>query len=180
MFFCETDRLYFRAHEPPDEALFVAMHTDPEVRRFVGGSAWPVKKAVHRFHAEYLGQPTDIYGLWATILKSENKFIGSCGLRAPDGSHPPSLAFYLVRPYWGRGLASEAARCFVDLAFNRLSLERIAAEVQEGHRASEQILSKLGFQLASRETIPASGRVICHYELRHSRPPLVLGSDVTA
>ena len=158
----------------------MVMHTDPEVRRFVGGSAWPMEKAVHRFHTQYLGQPTHVYGLWATIFKSENKFIGSCGLRAPDGSHPASLAFYLVRPYWGRGLASEAARCFVDLAFNRLSLDRIAAEVQEGHGASEQILLKLGFEFASREAIPARGRVICHYELRNSRPPLVPGADVTA
>src|SRR6516164_54275 len=157
MFFLETARLRFRTHEPQDEPGFVAMHTDPEVRRFVGGSPWTVERAVHRFRAEYLGQPTHIFGLWATIFKSENKFIGSCGLRAPDGSHPSSLAFYLARPYWGRGLASEAARCFVDLAFHRLGLDRIAAEVQEGHRASEQILWKLGFRLASRETLPASG-----------------------
>lgn len=176
MFFCETARLGFRAHQSQDETLFVSMHTDPEVRRFVGGSAWPVQKAVHRFRREYLGQPTDTYGLWATVLKSGNKFIfiGSCGLREPEGAHSPSLAFYLARPYWGHGLASEAARCFVDLAFNRLNLDHIAAQVQQGHCASEHILSKLGFQLVSRETIPLNARVICHYELRGSCPPATL------
>jgi ribosomal-protein-alanine N-acetyltransferase len=169
MFFLETARLRFRTHEPQDEPGFVAMHTDPEVRRFVGGSPWTVERAVHRFRAEYLGEPTHTYGLWATIFKSENKFIGSCGLRAPDVSHPASLAFYLARPYWGRGLAREAADGFVNLAFGCLRLDRIAAEIEEGHGASERILSKLGFRLVSRESLPASARVICHYELGHSR-----------
>jgi ribosomal-protein-alanine N-acetyltransferase len=165
MFFFETPRLRFRTHEPQDESGFVAMHSDPEVRRFVGGSPWTVDRAVDRFRAEYLGQPTHSYGLWATIFKSENKFIGSCGLRAPDDGKPATLAFYLARPYWGRGLAGEAARGFVDLAFGRLRLERIAADVEEGHGASERILSKLGFRLVSRASLPASARVICHYEL---------------
>ena len=174
MFFCVTSRLGFRGHQPQDEAGFVAMHTDREVRRFVGGSAWSLQKAQARFREEYLAQPTETYGLWATVLRSEDTFIGSCGLRAPDGSHPPSLAFYLARPHWGRGLASEAARCFVDLAFHRLNLRCIAAEVQEGHRASERILSKLGFRLVSRENIAGASRVICHYELRDSSRPAPL------
>ena len=170
MFFCETDRLYFRAHEPRDEADFVCMHTDPEVRRFVGGAPWSLERARQRFREQYLGQPTHTYGLWATVLKSENTFIGSCGLRAPDGSHPPSLAFYLARPYWGRGLGSEAAACFVNVVFRRLNLDCIAAEVQEGHLASERILSKLCFQLVSREFIATSDRIICHYQLCNPHP----------
>jgi [ribosomal protein S5]-alanine N-acetyltransferase len=171
MNFLETYRLFFRVHQPLDEPDFVAMHTDPEVRRFVGGSAWPAEKAVERFRSQYLGQPSHTYGLWATVLKSEHRFIGSCGLRAPDGQHPPSLAFYLARPYWGCGLACEAARAFVGWAFGRLNLDRLAAEVQEGHQASVHILSKLGFRLVSRETIPASSRTICHYELVNPHGP---------
>jgi hypothetical protein len=54
MIFLETNRLLFRTHEPQDEADFIRMHTDPEVRRYVGGSAWPVEKAVARFRGSYL------------------------------------------------------------------------------------------------------------------------------
>ena len=39
MIFLETARLLFRTHEPGDKADFIAMHTDPEVRRYVGGQA---------------------------------------------------------------------------------------------------------------------------------------------
>ncbi len=68
MIFLETERLLFRSHEPQDEADFVAMHTDPEVRRYMGGQAWPLEKAQSRFRDEYLGRPTRTFCLWATIL----------------------------------------------------------------------------------------------------------------
>jgi hypothetical protein len=34
MIFLETERLLFRTHEAKDEADFVDMHTDSEVRRY--------------------------------------------------------------------------------------------------------------------------------------------------
>lgn len=37
--FFETTRLLFRSHEVRDEEEFIPMHTDPEVRRYVGGQA---------------------------------------------------------------------------------------------------------------------------------------------
>jgi len=37
--FFETTRLLFRSHEVRDEEEFIRMHTDPEVRRYVGGQA---------------------------------------------------------------------------------------------------------------------------------------------
>jgi len=71
----ETERLLFRSHESQDQQDFVQMHTDSEVRRFVGEQGWPLEKALGRFRNEYLGCPKHTYGLWATILKSEEKYI---------------------------------------------------------------------------------------------------------
>lgn len=163
MIFLETERLLFRSHEAEDEDDFVKMHTDPEVRRYVGGQAWPLEKAVHRFRREYLGQPTEIHGLWATVWKNEQKYVGCCGLRL--GADEASLGYYIARPYWGRGIASEASRAFIDVAFRRLHLSRVSATVQQGHAASEHILRKVGFQFVSEEQVPASTRIICTYQL---------------
>jgi ribosomal-protein-alanine N-acetyltransferase len=168
MIFLETERLVFRTHEAADEGDFVRMHTDPEVRRYMGGqgvSGWPVEKALERFKSQYLGKPTETYGLWATILKAEMKFIGSCGLRARDDRTSASLGYFLAQPYWRRGLASEAAEAFIDVAFNRLSLVRVVADAEKGNAASERILEKFGFQFVSQEYIPHSGRTLHFYEL---------------
>jgi [ribosomal protein S5]-alanine N-acetyltransferase len=158
----------FRTHEAADESDFVRMHTDPEVRRYMGGqgiAGWPVERALERFKNQYLGKPTETYGLWATILKAEMKFIGSCGLRARDDGTSASLGYFIAQPYWRRGLASEAAKAFIDVAFNRLGLVRVAADVEKGNAASERILEKLGFQFVSQEYIPHSGRTLHFYEL---------------
>lgn len=167
MIFLETERLLFRSHEAEDEDDFVQMHTDPEVRRYVGGQAWPLEKAVHRFRNEYLGQPRDIHGLWATVLKDERRYVGCCGLRlSVDGA---SLGYYVARAYWGRGIASEACRSFIDVAFHRLNLPQVSATVEKGHAASEHILRKFGFKYVNQEQIPASRRIICLYQLPRSK-----------
>jgi [ribosomal protein S5]-alanine N-acetyltransferase len=165
--FLVTERLIFRTHELQDENDFVQMHTDPEVRRYVGGQAWPIEKALHRFRTQYLGRPAKTYGLWAAVLKEEEKYVGCCGLRsAKEGAR---LGFYFSRPYWGRGLATEAATAFVNLGFQRLRQRRILADVDEGNGASEHILEKLGFRCLSREEISASKRVICHHQLQKAK-----------
>jgi [ribosomal protein S5]-alanine N-acetyltransferase len=165
MIFLETARLLFRPHEAGDETDFVNMHTDAEVRRYVGGQAWPVEKARSRFREQYLGRPAETYGLWATEFKEEGKYIGSCGLRAPGNGVGASLGYYLSRPYWGRGLGLEASRAFIDVAFTRLGLESVEADAEEGNTASEHILRKCGFKYVRRELVPGRGRIINFYEL---------------
>jgi RimJ/RimL family protein N-acetyltransferase len=165
MIFLETERLLFRSHESGDEADFVSVHTDAEVRRYVGGQAWPVEKARSRFREQYLGRPEEAYGLWATVFKEAGRYIGCCGLRAPGEESGASLGCYFARPYWGRRLATEASRAFIDNAFTRLGLDRVEAEVEKGNAASEHILQNFGFKYVRREEICGRGRIINFYEL---------------
>lgn len=167
MIFLETKRLLFRTHEAADEEEFVRMNTDAEVRRYVGGEAWPAEKAVRRFREEFLGHPTETFGMWATILKSEEKYIGFCGLRSANAEAGGSatIGFYLARPYWRQGLATEAAEAFLDVAFGRLGMLRVGADVQKGNAGTERILAKLGFKCVGQEELAHNGRIICAYEL---------------
>ena len=55
------------------------------------------------------------------------------------------LAFCLAREYWGRGLATEAGRAFVNFGFDQLRLKRIVAVAEVGNAASIRVLEKLGF-----------------------------------
>ena len=160
----QTKRLLFRSHSAEDEDDFVRMQMDPEVRRYVGGQGWPLEKARDRFRKQYLGRPTRTYGLWATVLKEEERYVGCCGLR-PGPEKSAHLGYYFARPYWGQGFASETSLAFIQLAFNGLSLLRLLADVEEGNAASKHILVKFGFKCLSREEIAESGRVLLLYEL---------------
>ncbi len=163
MILLRTDRLLFRTHEARDEAAFIEMHTDPQVRRYAGGRAWSPDEATTRFQTQYLGKPHRTYGLWATVLKAEGTYVGMCGL---SGMRPsPRLGYYIARPYWGRGLASEAASAFVGLGLGQLGVTRILADADKGNSASERILEKLGFRMF-RDELSEQGRIIRHFELR--------------
>jgi RimJ/RimL family protein N-acetyltransferase len=166
--FLETKRLFFRSHEPGDEAAFVRMQGDVDFRRYVGGTAWPAQKARKRFREQYVGREREPYGLWATILKESGEYIGCCGL---VGDAPaPHLAYYIARPFWGRGFATEAASALVTFGFEDRALPRIVATVEKGHRVSEHILEKLGFHIVRDETIAHSARIISYYELTCGSP----------
>ena len=165
----ETERLLFRPHEPADLEAFCAMEADPDVRRYVGGAPRPREDAERRFR-EGLNQPTsNRMRMWATVYKPEGLYIGRCGVYPHFGSGgriiegEGTLGFYLARAYWGRGLATEAGRAFVDFGFNELRLSRIVTAIDTRNAASVRVVEKLGFQLASTEV--GEPRSFYHFEL---------------
>jgi RimJ/RimL family protein N-acetyltransferase len=55
------------------------------------------------------------------------------------------------------------------VAFTRLRLLRLGADVELGNAASEHILRNFGFRYVSREQIPRSGRVLVLDELSEAQ-----------
>lgn len=169
MVFLKSNRLLFRSHESGDKSSFIEMQTNPDVRRYVGGKPWPREKAEYRFENQFLGEPSKTYGLWASILREENAYIGYCGLNrkyGPQGriiKREANLAYYISKPYWGNGYATEASIAFVEHAFDRLNLEAIHADVEKGNDASEHILERLGFSFVDKKEIP--NRIFHFYRL---------------
>ena len=69
--------------------------------------------------------------LWAVELKSSGKFIGFVGLHTPK----PNLSFSpcveigwrLLKEFWGKGYATEAAQEALVYAFNTLKLNEVVS-----------------------------------------------------
>ena len=143
----ETERLLFRPHEPGDLEAYCAMEADAEYRS--PQPVHPRAELERSFREAWL--PPKALGLLATVYKPEGRYIGRCGLyprRADDGRVEPGeavLAFYLARPYWGRGLATEAGRAFVRHGFGVLGLRLITAGMNARNLASVRVVEKLGF-----------------------------------
>jgi RimJ/RimL family protein N-acetyltransferase len=159
----ETDRLRFRNHELADLESFCAMEADPEVRRYVGGLPRSREAAEEKFRRTYLKPIRNRLGMWATIYKPEEHYIGYCGVYRGHAVGEGTLGYYLAREYWGRGLATEAARAFVDFGFRELGLSRIVASVEGGNDVSKHILDKLGFRIVRHE--PGDRRSFDHFAL---------------
>lgn len=143
----ETERLLFRDHKEADLEPYCEMESDPVYR-----SPQPVhpRNELERSFREAWLIPKPL-GLLATVLKSDERYIGRCGLyphRNEDDQIIPgeaNIAIYLARPYWHQGLATEAGKAFIEYGFNNLDLSRIEAGMNANNHASIRVVEKLGF-----------------------------------
>jgi ribosomal-protein-alanine N-acetyltransferase len=168
----------FRTHEEADLDAYGEMMADPEFRRLCGGPPLCREEAEKSLCTILSGQERFLrprpLGMWATVYKPEGRYIGRCGLyphRDDDNKLIPGegvLAYYLARPYWGRGLATEAGRAFIEFGFGELGLTRIVAGANVTNLASHRVLQKLGFVWL--RTGEGGGNSYHDYELR--RPSL--------
>src|SRR5262249_37492947 len=86
------------------------------------------------------------HGLWAVILKGEQKLIGDCGLtfHEVDGIEELEVGYHFNRKYWGQGFATEAARACMDYAFNQLGRRRIISMVRPENTPSRRVAERNG------------------------------------
>jgi RimJ/RimL family protein N-acetyltransferase len=150
----ETERLALRCLTMDDLDALAAIYRDPEVREY-----FPEGTLTHEETREELEWIIDVYygrygfGLWATLHKETNAFIGRCGLLPweIDGRSEVEVAYLLARPYWGQGLATEAARAILTYGFEQLNLSRLICLIDPANAASVNVAVKIGMSL-ERET----------------------------
>jgi RimJ/RimL family protein N-acetyltransferase len=83
---------------------------------------------------------------FAVRLKAEHgALIGCVGYRQQeDGS--VELGYWLGRPYWGQGFATEALRTTIDRAFDATDAAEVFASARVTNSGSRRVLEKCGFQ----------------------------------
>jgi [ribosomal protein S5]-alanine N-acetyltransferase len=77
------------------------------------------------------------------ILLRPDVFMGLCGIH-PGGDW--EFGYWLGKPYWGSGYATEAGWRVVNFAFEELKAENVNAGWFHDNPASGRVLAKLGFR----------------------------------
>jgi ribosomal-protein-alanine N-acetyltransferase len=143
----ETEHLVFRPLTLDDLDSLTILYADPEVMRFLGGprSRDEVQRVLNRYIREY-----QIYGhsFFATILKSDGRFIGQCGLlhQEVEEQQEIELGYVLSRPYWQHGLAVEGVQALKDYGLQQLGFPRVISLIPPENRASIHIAEKVGMR----------------------------------
>jgi ribosomal-protein-alanine N-acetyltransferase len=147
MIILETEHLLFRPLTFSDLDAMTALYADPEVMRFLGGPRKrdEVQHVLHGYIREY---QTYGHSFFATIQKSDQQFIGHCGLlhQEVEGNIEIELAYVLAPPYWQQGLALEGTRALKNYGLQQLGFPRLISLIPPGNRASIHIAQKIGMQ----------------------------------
>jgi len=140
----ETERLLLRWFRETDFPQYLAMSSDPEVMKFLGGTpqteieAWK-SMAAFMGHWYFRG-----YGVWGVEEKSSGKLIGRIGFMDPAGWPGFELGWTLARASWGKGYATEGARRAPKYAFEEMDRDHVISLIQPDNKASIKVAERLG------------------------------------
>ena len=155
MDFLRTERLGFRIWTESDLELAYALWCNDEVTRYFGGP-FSREWAEQRLASEIENQRTRGFQYWPLHLLETGEFVGACGLRPrEEGIH--TFGFHLLPQFWGRGLATEAARAVIDYAFDTLKVKALFAGHHPENARSQRALRSLGFQYWRHDLYPPTG-----------------------
>ncbi len=129
-----------------DLDAFVEMNADPEVMQHMPAPLTRDESAatLARLRAKIDEQG---WGLWAVEVGGE--LAGWTGLAAPTWTAPftpcVEVGWRLRRKFWGRGLATAAARQAVAFGFERLALPELVSFTVPANERSWRVMERVGF-----------------------------------
>ena len=143
----ETERLMLRRLLPEDLDRLFALYSDAETRRYFPEGTLTYEETREELEWFLNGHPEHPeLGLWATIHKPTNQFIGRCGLLPwpIDGRTEVEVAYLLDKAYWRQGLGTEAAQAIAQYAFEQLHLARLICLIDRENQASIKVAQSIG------------------------------------
>jgi len=142
--FAITPRLLLRPGWREDAPAVFAAVADEAIVRNLAQVPWPYRLDDAE---EWLAKPHQpAWPACLIFLRGEPTRVAGCVGLHPDESGVPEFGYWLARPFWGRGIATEAARAMVSAARHSLRLPRLVSGHFTDNPASGRVLEKLGFR----------------------------------
>ncbi len=144
----ETERLYLREYQHSDfldlgkilqdeETMkyFDSVKTDEGVENWINFCIKNYKLTKHSF--------------WAVIRKSDNKFIGNCGitLQNIDGEELPEVGYHFNREFWGNGYATESVVGCIKHSTEHYKYPALYSYMTVGNTPSQKVAINAGMTL---------------------------------
>jgi 8-oxo-dGTP diphosphatase len=157
----ETARLRLRALQLADAPAVERLAGDWEIARYTGHipHPYPAGGAAPWIEETWAEASAGKKVVAAIERRSDRLMVGCIELDMTQGEGMGSLGYWVGRPFWGAGIASEAATAMVALGFERLGLRQIEAAAVPANRRSIRVQEKLGLGLIGErlEAAPARG-----------------------
>ena len=88
----------------------------------------------------------------ALVEKSSGLVVGVAGTQPLGTTGDLEIGWWLARPFWGRGYATEAGAAAMRHVLETLGRPRVTAIVDPGNEASVRVVKRLGMHYEGRYT----------------------------
>lgn len=151
-FHIETPRLLLREMRPTDAEGMFDLDSREEVAKYLGTPPLTDIEQSRKI-IEYVQSQYKDFGIgrWAVEWRETGEFVGWAGLKfltEPMNGHTDyyDVGYRLLPKFWGRGVATEAARASLDFGFGKLNLQKIYGVAMVENGASCAVLQKVGLR----------------------------------
>lgn len=150
-----------------DAAIFFALNGDAEIMQYIREPK--TRQQSDAFLEENLKFYNDHPGLgrFAVFTKYNNSFAGSFSLLSIDNTENIHLGYALLKPYHGKGLATELVKASFDYVFRTIPNESVHALTVAENIGSQKVLLKCGFTFIT--TMDHEGDEVMVYELQKNK-----------
>ena len=84
---------------------------------------------------------------FAIVLRDESELIGAIGLTIDRELDKAELGYWIGKPFWNNGYATEAAKAVLEFGFVDLRLNRISARHLVRNPSSGRVMEKVGMRI---------------------------------
>ncbi|MDY7109802.1 MAG: GNAT family N-acetyltransferase [Planctomycetota bacterium] len=84
--------------------------------------------------------------VFAITRRDDGALVGAIGLSITPAHQRAEMGYWVGRPYWNQGYATEAAAAALDYGFHTLRLNRVHAHHFARNPASGRVLEKIGMK----------------------------------
>ncbi|HMO76967.1 MAG TPA: GNAT family N-acetyltransferase [Sphingopyxis sp.] len=157
--FARTERLLLRPGWQEDAPALAAAIGEEAIVRNLASAPWPYGEAdAEAFLAGWAdgGAGRFLPGRFLMVRRTASapRLVGCIGID-PMENGEVELGYWVARPYWGLGYATEAGRHMIDLA-RTMGIPRLVASHFADNPASGAVLRKLGFRPTGKRPVRKS------------------------
>ena len=166
----KTERLVLRPVTLDDAEAMFEYASDQENTRYTFPTNQSLEETKNNIAQFYLANPL---GRWGIELKSTGEFIGTIDLHKMDTVLKKAAIGYIInQKYWNQGLTTEANRAVIELAFEKIGMNKLEAFHDKDNTASGKVMEKSGMRFSHEEAYACmdqheEGRIVTrvHYVL---------------
>lgn len=150
----ETTNLRFRAFEAADAPLAFNWLTDAEMMRYMPTGPDYTMAQVEARLARYIAhQERHGFSRWLMFDRATGEPVGDSGMLVLPETGEIELGYRVLRPWRGKGLATEATRAWLQHAFDHVGLSEVIAFSHPDNLPSIRVMEKSGFRFLREDEV---------------------------